>query len=87
MPPMIFRREMTVLCRLAGTVSILWSRPSIRIRTTISPCWGSRWMSLARSLKARSMRELTKRMVGAASASSGPETSWAGTMSPSVSPA
>ena len=31
-------------------------------------------MSLARSLNARSMRELTKRMVGAASASSGPET-------------
>ena len=44
-------------------------------------------MSLARSLNARSMRELTKRMVGAASASSGPETIWAGTMSAPVSPA
>ena len=42
MPPMIFRREITVACRLEGTVKTLRRAPSMRIRTTISPSWGSR---------------------------------------------
>ena len=65
MPPMILRREMTVLCNSEGTVSTRRKRPSIRIRTTISPSCGSKWISLARSENARSMRLLTKRIVGA----------------------
>ena len=65
---MIFRREITLLCKFAGTVKIFLKMPSIRMRTTISPSCGSRWMSLARSKKARSMTEFTKRIVGAADA-------------------
>ena len=65
MPPMTFSRETTEDCRFLGTVRILRSRPSIRIRTRTSPSWGSRWISLARSTTARSMMELTSRTVGA----------------------
>ena len=64
-PDMILIREMTELCRSFGTVRIMRIRPSIRMRTTISVSRGSRWISLARSLMARSMMELTRRMVGA----------------------
>ena len=64
---MILRREMTVRCNSEGTVSTRRKRPSIRIRTTISPSCGSKWISLARSENARSMRLLTKRIVGALS--------------------
>ena len=49
MPPMIFSWEMTVPCSSVGTVNIRCSRPSTRIRTTISVSCGSKWMSLARS--------------------------------------
>ena len=64
---MILRREMTMLCNSKGTVSTRRKRPSIRIRTTISPSCGSKWISPARSENARSMRLLTKRIVGALS--------------------
>ena len=84
---MIFKREMTVLCSSAGTVRTRRSRPSMRMRTTISPSCGSRWISLARSAKARSMRELTKRMVGAPSLLSLSFTSCAGTISGPAAPA
>lgn len=57
-----------MLCKFAGTVKIFLKMPSIRMRTTISPSCGSRWMSLARSKNARSMTEFTKRIVGAADA-------------------
>ena len=70
MPPMIFRREMTLLCRSRGTVSTLRMMPSMRIRTCRSPSRGSKCTSEARSVAARSMMEFTRRMVGALCASS-----------------
>ena len=72
MPPMILRREITDACSSFGTVRIVRSTPSMRIRTCRSASRGSRWMSLARSVAARSMMLFTRRTVGAdcASASS-----------------
>ena len=63
---MIFTREMTDSCRFRGIVRILCSRPSIRMRIIISFSDGSQWISEAFSMKARSMMELTSRIVGAA---------------------
>ena len=69
---MIFKREMTEACSSFGTVRIVRSTPSIRMRTCRSISRGSRWISLARSVAARSMMLFTRRTVGAdcASASS-----------------
>ena len=72
MPLMIFTREMTEDCTSLGTFMIWRITPSMRMRTTSSVSRGSMWMSLARSVTARSSMELTRRMVGAELALSSP---------------
>ena len=69
---MILMREMTDICSSRGTVMIWRREPSMRMRIRISSPTGSRWMSLAFSVQARSMMEFTRRMVGAASSSVSP---------------
>ncbi len=66
----IFIREITGPCSSWGTVMILRSTPSMRIRMVMLSSPGSMWISLAPSVAARSMMEFTSRMAGAASASS-----------------
>ena len=66
---MILTRE-----RMAGSICfggfiMSWSTPSIRYRTRKTFSYGSRWMSEARFRMASAMIRLTKRIVGASSAS------------------
>ena len=64
-PDMTFTRLMTAACSSRGTVSMSRSRPSMRMRTENSVSRGSMWMSLARSVTARSMMAFTSLMAGA----------------------
>jgi hypothetical protein len=60
MPAMIFTREITLLCTSFGTFMIWRITPSMRMRTTSPDSRGSMWISLARSVIARSSMELTR---------------------------
>ncbi len=69
-PERIFSREMSADWIPRGTESISWSTPSMRSRIRSSVSVGSRWMSDARALMARSSRESTYRTTGASPSSS-----------------